>query len=81
MRYLTVIFAMLLLAACSKVTQENYNQLKSGMSQAEVETLLGSADMCTETLGTKTCSWGDEKKNITINFVGDNVLVISNKGL
>lgn len=81
MRYLVVIFSILLLTACSKVTQENYNQLKSGMSQVEAEGLLGSADMCTETLGTKTCTWGNDRKNITINFVGDNVLVISNKGL
>ena len=81
MRYLIVLFSVLLLTAWSKVTQENYNQLKTGMSQVEVEEFLGSADMCTETLGTKTCSWGNESKSITVSFVGDNVLVISNKGL
>ena len=81
MRYLAVMFSLMLLVGCSKVTKENYDQLKSGMSQAEVEAVLGSSDMCTETFGTKTCSWGNEDRNITINFVGDTVLVLSNKGL
>ncbi len=76
-----VMFTVFFLTACSKVSQENYAKLKTGMSQAEVESILGSADMCTETLGTKTCTWGNESKNIMVNFVGDATLVISNKGL
>ena len=81
MRFLAVIMGLLLLTACSKVTKENYEKIQTGMSQDEVEQILGSADMCTETLGTKTCSWGDKDKNITLSFIADQVLVISGQGL
>lgn len=81
MRYLAVLLGLLLLTACSKVNQENLGKIKTGMSQDEIEQILGSADMCTETLGTKTCSWGNDNKSITASFVADSMLVVSNKGL
>jgi len=34
--------AALLLAACSKVTQENFAKVKEGMSEKEVHAILGS---------------------------------------
>jgi hypothetical protein len=44
MRFLAPVFALaLLLAACSKVTEENYARIHDGMSEAEVAALLGPA--------------------------------------
>lgn len=36
-----VLTALLLLAACSKVTQENFAKIQDGMSEQEVHALLG----------------------------------------
>ena len=33
--------ALMLLVACSKVTSENYAKVQTGMTQAEVENILG----------------------------------------
>jgi protein involved in sex pheromone biosynthesis len=43
--------ASLLLAACSKVTQNNYDKVESGLSRAEVEAIIGKATTCKEALG------------------------------
>ncbi|HIJ78282.1 MAG: DUF3862 domain-containing protein [Desulfobulbaceae bacterium] len=72
---------LLLLIGCSKVNQENYHKLKVGMKYAEVVALLGKADNCNEALGSKSCIWGDENKNITVNFIGDTCIIFSNTGL
>ena len=72
---------LLFTAGCSKVTTENYNKLKMGMEYNDVTALLGSPDNCTESMGTKSCIWGDETKNIKINFVGDKTIIFSGTGL
>lgn len=36
-----ILVLVLLLAACSKVTQENYLRIEEGMTEQEVNTLLG----------------------------------------
>lgn len=79
---LLVLVTALSLSACSKLTSENYEQLKMGMSLAEVESVLGGADECSETLGTKSCIWGDENgTHIKVSFVADNAATFSNNGL
>jgi hypothetical protein len=71
----------LALTACSKVTVENYQQIKVGMDKAEIEILLGAADKCeAKTLHSK-CVWGDESKNITATIVADKVTLYSETGL
>lgn len=59
--------------ACSKVTHENYQKVKAGMSYDEVKDILGSPDKCSDAMGMKSCVWGDEKRHITIGFLGDKV--------
>ncbi len=82
MKKLLVILSVLTLTACSKVTAENYDKLKLGMSMEEVEAVIGSADNCSETLGTKSCIWGDEKNSyIKVSFVADNAATFSKGGL
>ncbi|CAD5107317.1 outer membrane protein assembly factor BamE domain-containing protein [Zestomonas carbonaria] len=69
------------LAACSKVNQKNYSQLKAGMPKAEVEQLLGSPTECSGAAGFSSCTWGDQKTFISVQYAGDKVLMFSGKGL
>ena len=67
----------LLLSACSKLTADNYAKIKTGMSSQEVQTLIGRPDRCDDLVGLKTCVWGDDSRNISINFVADRVVLSS----
>ena len=80
-RPLAVFTLLLLLTGCSPLNQENYAQLKSGMSKAEVERLLGGPDECSAALGVASCTWGDEQRFISVQYAGDKVLMFSAKGL
>lgn len=64
----------LLLAACSKLTAENYAKIKPGMAYAEVTAILGKPASCSDVAGFKACRWGDAKSNVTVRFVGDKVM-------
>ncbi|KAA1155566.1 DUF3862 domain-containing protein [Pseudoalteromonas sp. FUC4] len=81
MKKLLIIAATLSLAACSKVSLENYEKIKVGMDKTEVETILGSADNCVEKTLHTNCIWGDEAKNIEITLVSDKVTLYSRHGL
>jgi hypothetical protein len=76
-----ILSASLLLTACSKVNQDNYAKLEAGMSKAAVESLLGKASECSGAVGMSSCTWGDEKTSISVQFAGDAVLMFSGKGL
>lgn len=78
---LLVASSALFLSACSKVTQENYDKVETGMSRADVELILGKATNCSQALGTASCVWGDDNKYIKVKFVADNAALISANGL
>ncbi len=80
-RRLFVIAACVLLAACSKVNQENYAKLKAGMPRAEVEQLLGSPTECAGAVGLTSCTWKDKESLISIQFAGDKVMMFSGQEL
>ena len=63
------------LAGCSKITAENYAKLQTGMTQAEVNAILGKPDSCDETMGFKSCRWGDDKSHVTVRFVADKLML------
>lgn len=74
--FLMVLTAVLLLAACtSKVTEENYAKLKEGMTEPEVQTLLGKPDATSSVeflgglSGTKS-TWVDKNITIEARFLG-----------
>ena len=67
----------LLVAACSKVTAENYAKIKIGMGYQEVTAVLGNPAGCSDTAGFKSCKWGDDKSNITVRFAADKVVLHS----
>ena len=81
MKKLLIIAATLSLAACSKVSLENYKKIEVGMDKAEVEAILGSADNCVEKTLHTNCVWGDESKNIEITLVSDKVTIYSKHGI
>lgn len=82
MKKLLLLSAVLLLAACSKLTKEDYDVLEMGMSEDEVRAVLGAPDNCSEMLGTKSCIWGNEEGTyIKVAFVGDNAATFSNNGI
>ena len=77
-----IISASLLLAVgCNKLTTENYDRLKVGMDYDGVVAIIGEADECGGAIGIKNCTWGDDKKYVTVNFVGDKVIMFSGQGL
>ena len=73
--------AVLILAGCSKVNQENYQAIEAGMDYREVEVLLGAPTSCQETIALKQCKWGNEHRYIDIKFVADKVTFFSHRGL
>ena len=74
---LALLTTLLFTAGCSKVTKENYDKLEMGMEYSEVTTLLGNPDSCTESMGVKSCTWGNEAKNIKVSFLADTTMVFS----
>ncbi len=79
-----IIMALLLylvLFGCSKLNRENYDKIKAGMDYQQVVSIIGDPDKCDAIMGSKNCVWGNENKNITINFIGDKVFVLSMNGL
>ncbi|WJN59123.1 hypothetical protein [Pseudomonas sp. SO81] len=81
LRNLAILATCVLLAACSKINQDNYSKLKAGMPKAEVESLLGSPTECSGAIGLTSCTWGDEKTFISVQFAGDKVMMFSGQGL
>ncbi len=81
MKKLIIMCCCLLLVACSKLTVENYDKLKMGMSYQQVTDILGSPLSCDEVIGTRTCQWGDEHANVHATFVTDKAIAFTHKGL
>lgn len=69
--------SILLLAACSKVTQENFARIQDGMSEQEVTAILGSPTESSSgsILGISGTSskWSGGDATITISFVNGKV--------
>ena len=73
--------ALLLLAACSKVTQENFARIQDGMSEQEVSAILGkpAESSSASILGISGTSskWVGDDAVIVIRFVNGKVAVKS----
>lgn len=79
--HLSMLLCCLFLAACNRLTMENYDKLKTGMPYAEVKALLGEPSRCGEVLGIKHCVWGDEQRHIDVSFVGDQAVVFAGENI
>lgn len=71
----------LVAVGCSKISKENYDKIKTGMTYEEVEEILGTPDKAQDVIGTKSCVWGQPPETISIKFVGDRVIFHSARGL
>jgi hypothetical protein len=73
--------ALLLLAACSKVTQENFAKIQDGMSEQEVTAILGSPTESSSgsILGISgtASKWAGGDATIAIRFVNGKVALRS----
>jgi len=71
------LIALLLLAACSKITQENFAKVQEGMSEPEVTTLLGSptSSSSVQVLGVSGTHslWEGSGAVISVRFVNGKV--------
>jgi hypothetical protein len=79
--FILLILCSFMITGCSKVTLENYEKLKVGMSYQEIIAIIGAADECSEKLGTKSCTWASNEKFIKVKFVADNAVYFSKKGI
>lgn len=75
------IAAVVLVAACSRATAENYSKVQSGMSRDEVYEILGKPDEVSGGgLGQLTISsetWKGRQQTIHVTFGGDKVALKS----
>jgi hypothetical protein len=78
---MALLVSISLLAACSKVTADNYAKIKSGMEYREVISILGNPASCDDVVGFKSCKWGDDKRHITVRFAGDAAIMSSAENL
>jgi hypothetical protein len=78
---LCVIGLAAMLVACDRLTLENYSKIKSGMSYDEVKGILGPPTKCSEALGIRSCTWGDEKHHVDVNFVAGHMVLTSAENL
>lgn len=78
---LTAVLAALLLAACAKITQENFLRIERGMSEQEVISVLGtpSESSSVDVLGISgtAARWVGSDAEITVRFVGGKVALKS----
>ena len=81
MRMIVLLVVVVILAGCSKLTVDNYAKIKSGIEYNEVANILGKPDSCSEALFVKSCIWGNEQKNITVNFVSDKAILSSSRNI
>jgi hypothetical protein len=76
-----VLSVLLLLAACSRVTQENFARIQDGMTEQEVAAILGSPTESSSgsVLGISGTSstWAGSDAVITIRFVNGKVALRS----
>ena len=73
----SLLVAVFLLAACSKLTMENYGRLKIGQSYDEIVAVLGQPTRCDELLGVRQCQWGDDTRNIKIGSAANTALTLA----
>jgi SmpA/OmlA family protein len=76
-RALALAFALVALAACSKINEENFNKVRDGMSEQEVLALLGtpteSSSINVLGISGTASKWVAKDAVITVQFVNAKV--------
>ncbi len=81
MKKVIVFIMLMLITACSKLSMDNYQLLKVGMSYQEVTQIIGEPLRCEETLGTRHCQWGETDPTIKVTFLAEKAVLFSHQGL
>lgn len=81
MKIAYLFLALLPLAACSRLTPENYARLEVGMPYEDVRRILGEPTECSDVLTVRHCSWRDGERGVEVSFVGDGAIVFSSRKL
>jgi uncharacterized protein YcfL len=72
-----VVLLSVFLIACSKVTEQNFNQIQTGMTLEQVETILGppteTKSMTVAGISGTSAVWRDKNTEIDIQFINDKV--------
>ena len=75
----------MILSGCSKVTKSNYDKIETGMTQQQVEDILGAGTPTQSVdvggLGAKQLQWKDGNKTITVTIVNGKVTLKNASGL
>ena len=76
-RALALALALVALAACAKITEENFNKVRDGMSEQEVLALLGtpteSSSVSVLGISGTASKWVAKDTVITVQFVNGKV--------
>ena len=76
-----ILVALVLLAGCSKITQENFARIQDGMAEQEVLAILGqpaeSSNITVLSLSGTSSKWTADGAVISIQFVNGKVRVKS----
>ena len=76
------LLTLVTLAACQpQVSLDNYNKLQVGQTFEEVQKIVGDPARCDETLGIRSCNWGDDQHGFRVNFALGKVVLLSANNL
>lgn len=81
MRYIFILIMLFFISGCSKVTQENYEQIRVGMQYDAVVEILGKPNACDSVANVSSCVWGNVSKNIKVRFINERAVGISALGI
>lgn len=81
LRLILPLTCLALLFGCSKLTMENYQKIEVGLEYPAVVEFLGKPDNCSEALFVRNCIWGDEKKNISVSFLNNQVILFTSSNI
>lgn len=66
---------------CGKLTQDNFDKIKTGMTYEEVTDIIGDPTSCDSMFTAKQCQWKSGDKIIDVKLLNDKVVIFSAQNL
>jgi len=80
-KYFLIVCIAFTLFACSRISQENFDKIKPGMTMQEVTAILGEPSTSEAIniggISGNSAAWKDSKSEISIQFLNDRVTIKS----